>query len=1806
MPVKWIRTSFCVRAVLFVLVSLVSAASAFAGTGGVVISQIYGAGGLSGANYRQDFITLFNPTASTVNANGWAIQIRSATSSAAFTVYPLPNFTLAPGQYYMIAGSSATLSSYGVMLPVTPDYQLETPFTGSPYTNPPASSQNILSSTSQTIALTSNTTQIPAGAYGQTCPAVLASNLVDVVGFGPSYCYQGTGPAPTFTTVDILPGGSYTAARSTSITRVNQCVDQRDNSLDFVVTAQTFQNSASAKTPCPATQLTASGSADPGVVYQGSPMTFTATTSASSGSGGGGGASGSSGPGGTVSTGVGGGAALSSISINLAGIGGSATQQLYDDGTHGDAVSGDGVYSFATNVSSSAAIGTHVANVIVTDNANNSVIAPVNFTVTNNKQTAAIHTVQTAAPNNSNNNGVVYTVHGIVTGVRAHGFYLQARDSEADSDPTTSEAIYVNAGATTLPGTVVVGNEIQVTGVLTVVPPAGTSTSAAAPFYGTELASPTDYSVLSTGNAMPTAVTITPEMAAAGSALGQRYAYQSMLVKIPTAVAISGTSAAITESSETAVSDGHFFGVVNGTPRPFLEAGLSLGDPIPAGAPNTVQNFDGNGEVLGFDSTALGGAAIDVATGTTLTNVVAIDDYSTGAEQLLISASARPTVGTLGSFSPVIVPEANEFTVGTQNMRRFYSSVAATGAVTLTPTAYQQRLAKAALQIRTVLLSPDVLAVQEMGTLDTLTALANKVNADAVTANDAVKPNYVPYLLQGNDSAAVNVGLLVNSNRVTVNSVTQVSKAATYTDGSGSPAILFDDPPLVLDATVKATGTTAAYPVIVVAVDLADGAGSAASTTAGATLRLKRRAQAESIATLVQSYQAAGKKAMVVGDFGSPEFSDGVVDVLGLVKGTPTASANVVLGASSSYTAPSPALWDLASTAPAQNRYSVILNGSAMVADHVVVTGALAGGYMVYGHDSVDFPGTYLNSASRVESNSNHDGGVAYFPLPALTATSSASITPNDPQDFGTVPKNTASRGQVFTFTNTGNGTLTNIAVSVTGDFAQTTTCGTTLAVGSSCSINVTFTPTATGARTGTLKVTSSSTVNPTLTVSLTGTGSDAPVALLTLTPSSVDFGSWTVNTPSSGATLLLTNTGLTPVTGISIASSGDYTQTNSCGTTLPACSSCVINVVFRPSQSGTRNGTVTVNASGSPTLTSTLTGSGSAALTTTATVTPTAKDFGSVNVTQVSTFTTFTFTNTGTSTMTGVQVSTTGDFTQTNSCGYILNPQTSCIVNVTFKPTAAGTRTGTLNIASGSVLTAITTMATLTGTGVAPTATATLSPSTQDFGSVITGGSSSPIAFTFSNTGSLALSGISASVSTGFTMTNGCGTSLAAGGNCTINVTFKPTSTGAKSGTLTVNSSSSTSPTVTASLTGTSVAPTDTVTLTPATQSFGSITVGQYSNDINFTVTNTGNTDVNNLLISTTGPFQLSTDAANGGTNCGSILSAGTSCTITLTFNPVAAGNATGLLKVQSGSNSTPLVTSTLTGVGALAADSLLLTPTTQDFGSVTTGSSSAPVTFTLSNAGSVTVTGISASITGAGFAQTNTCGATLAAGASCTFSVTFSPSSTGAVTGTLTVNSNSASSPTVTSTLTGTGASATPVTFTLNTSGNSSTTVRAGSNATFALNLASSGGYTGTLSLSCSGAPTYSTCSASPASVTLTSGGSGTSTITITTSQTTTSSVRPERPASWIALGGVSFGLLCFFGWRKRKLLPAGLLAVLLVFVFAANGCGGGGSISSGGGGGGGGSTTHTVAPGTYTYTVNANDGTTTKSQSLTVIVQ
>jgi hypothetical protein len=198
-------------------------------------------------------------------------------------------------------------------------------------------------------------------------------------------------------------------------------------------------------------------------------------------------------------------------------------------------------------------------------------------------------------------------------------------------------------------------------------------------------------------------------------------------------------------------------------------------------------------------------------------------------------------------------------------------------------------------------------------------------------------------------------------------------------------------------------------------------------------------------------------------------------------------------------------------------------------------------------------------------------GGPSAPPPPPNLQLSPASLS------FGVEVVGSTSGPQVETLTNTGGSELVINGVAVTGtsatDFDEKDTCGSSLGVGASCSINVTFTPSQSGPRSASITITDDAMVGSQV-LSLTGVGGDSgPNA--TLSPTSLTFGNQDTDTTSTAQTITLNNYGTTTLSITSITASADFGETNNCNSTLASGATCTVSVTFTPGSTGSLNGTL-------------------------------------------------------------------------------------------------------------------------------------------------------------------------------------------------------------------------------------------------------------------------------------------------------------------------------------------------------------------------------------------------------------------------------------------------------------------------------------------------------------------------------------------------------------------------------------------------------------------------------------------------------
>jgi nucleoside-specific outer membrane channel protein Tsx len=192
------------------------------------------------------------------------------------------------------------------------------------------------------------------------------------------------------------------------------------------------------------------------------------------------------------------------------------------------------------------------------------------------------------------------------------------------------------------------------------------------------------------------------------------------------------------------------------------------------------------------------------------------------------------------------------------------------------------------------------------------------------------------------------------------------------------------------------------------------------------------------------------------------------------------------------------------------------------------------------------------------------------------------------------------------------------------------------------------------------------------------------PAPAVTLSPTSLSFGKQALNTTSAPKTVTLKNTGNATLDISTITISGDFAiYANTCGATLAAGKTCKLKVTFTPTQLGARTGTLTFtdNAPNSP-QTVPLSGTGVPQ----ATLTPARATYAKQLVGTTSPAKTFTLTNNQLVTLTGIAISTTGDFAvSSTTCGSSLAAKSKCTINVTFTPTQTGARTGQLSVSDSA-----------------------------------------------------------------------------------------------------------------------------------------------------------------------------------------------------------------------------------------------------------------------------------------------------------------------------------------------------------------------------------------------------------------------------------------------------------------------------------------------------------------------------------------
>lgn len=513
---------------------------------------------------------------------------------------------------------------------------------------------------------------------------------------------------------------------------------------------------------------------------------------------------------------------------------------------------------------------------------------------------------------------------------------------------------------------------------------------------------------------------------------------------------------------------------------------------------------------------------------------------------------------------------------------------------------------------------------------------------------------------------------------------------------------------------------------------------------------------------------------------------------------------------------------------------------------------------------------------------------------------------------FGNVPLGT-NQTQSLLLTNTGGTdlTVTNVSVSNSAFTVSGLNYPLTLGMGKSASCVVTFSPQVGGNTSGTISIAVFSkrryrrAIYSTSTVSVSGSG--VTVGQLVASPQSLSFGNIQVG-GSRTVSEILTNSGGSSLTiSQAVLSGSGFTQT---GLTLPLTlnpsQSTTFNVTFTPLSSGPINGSISISSNGSnPTLVLGLSGTG-VLNPGTLSPNPSGLSFGNVQVGSTQSLST-TLTNSGGSALTISQanLSTAGFNLSGLSLPLTLNVGQSAAVSILFSPQSAGSLTGNLTIVSNASNSSLSIP--LSGTGVTP-AVLSANPNSLSFGSVAAG-STKTLSQVLTNSGGSALTISQITPSGAGFGVSGMNTpvTLNPSQSLTFSVTFAPTSAGAATGTLSISSTASNSPTSVA-LTGTGTVAGQ-LALSPSTINFGNVIVGS-------SVSQAGTLTASGASVTVSSLWGNSSEFTVSGITLPRTLAAGSSASFNVTFAPKASGTTSASLGFVSDASGSPTL-QTLTGTG-------------------------------------------------------------------------------------------------------------------------------------------------------------------------------------------------------------------------------------------------------------------------------------------------
>ena len=600
--------------------------------------------------------------------------------------------------------------------------------------------------------------------------------------------------------------------------------------------------------------------------------------------------------------------------------------------------------------------------------------------------------------NTSPHDGENVAITGIVTARTRTGIFVQTPDDKTDANPATSEGIFVFTQRIP-PADLVVGSSVTISGRVDEYRNRNDLNALTTTEISHRLGSDS-YKVVAANVPLPKPVVLT-QADFASNAVDQIERFEGMRVSFAEMLVVAPTGGRVDIRDASATSDGTFFAVVKGIARPIREAGLDIRnfnaltdkDKVRLEHPR-LQIFDSNPEIFRVDTNEqlqndAGGngqqnaPTLSVAAQTVLSDVTGVLHYGYGRYTLLPDADKKITATSGVKPNPLPAATDRQFSVAGMNLENFFDDQDDPDIKedVLTPEAFQRRLKKVSMAVRDYLQMPDVIGAIEVENLSTLKRLAEKINADAVTAGN-INPKYEAYLIEGNDGRGIDVGFLVKSSRVKVVEVKQLGKSDKFKNpDTGEDEFLNDRPPLMMRLSIDDVKAGKPFEFTLVVNHLKSMLGYD-DPKQMANVRLKKKLQAEFLARFVQDRlkEDPNERIALIGDFNAFQFNDGVMDMIGTIKGKPAGKDEVLIASDDLL---NPDLTDLVDVINPKEKYSYTFDGNAQAIDHVIISPAFVNYVKGFGYLRVnaDFPESLRNDDTRPERYSDHDPAIAFFSL---------------------------------------------------------------------------------------------------------------------------------------------------------------------------------------------------------------------------------------------------------------------------------------------------------------------------------------------------------------------------------------------------------------------------------------------------------------------------------------------------------------------------------------------------------------------------------------------------------------------------------------------------------------------------------------------------------------------------------------------------------------------------------------------------------------------------------------------------------